>query len=1037
VAGYDLGTARGVIHIDSSAIGTATGAIGGMGKAMVGVGILGVAAFVGVVKSAADLEKTLSAVQAVSGATDAQMARLRETALALGSDTAFSANEIAAAMEDLAKAGISIEDITGGAARAVVDLAAAAGDELPGGVSQGAEIIANAMKTFGASAADMEHFANVLVGAAASSTLNVEDLATSLKYAGPIAHTLGLSIDDLSTTLAILGDRGIKGSTAGTSLRGVLLSLTPTTAKATGVMKDLGIITEEGTNRFYDMNGALKPMPEVMQILGDATKHLSEQEKVAAFNAIFQRRAMNAAMILAEQGAPGFDRYSEAIAGIDASDVAETKLDNLAGDFLLLRNRVDALIKKVGLPLQDMVRGWVQGFDDLVAKLEEVDPELLAQIVMYGAMAAAAIGAVGGILLLVAGFFRMFMMVYNVIQGLQLFWTLLTALAATPVGWVLIAIAVIAALAAAFYFAYTRIQGFRDAVDTAIDGVQQFLAPLQPLWDGLMRIVQAGQELWAMWQEGELTAMAFSVAIARMLADLGLTGDTLQRVRGGFDTLYATITKVWAWIQGTAIPKAKEFIDAINWEPILKGVGIALFALAAPLVALVAGIVWAYQNVGWFRDAVQSTFEWIQVNVVPVIQDLGDLLYALGEILVGIIRRMIPIWQAGLQAWIQIFQWAVRTIQTAWNLFGDNILNGIQNTFNFIRSVIESVLNVIQGIINVVLGLITGDWGRAWEGIKQILDGVWEFIRATIEFVLGTIVLIIQTALDTINLIWQSALDFIANTWGSIWDTIFEVVRAALNGILGFIRHIIDLIITPFQNLYNVLVGNSIIPDLMDRMRQVIQQGLNAVVEFFRSLPGRVISAVQSLVGQIISFANGVMNRFKDAISGGIDGAITFFRNLPGRIIGAIGDLAGTLVGHGEDLIRGLIDGIENMVGSLMSTVGGIAGDVAGGIAGALGIGSPSKLMRQYGQWTVEGFALGLEDKAAALNKTLTMFEPNQGAMGIMPSAATGGGGVTVVFDFSNSTFAPGGEAAVKAEVNNPEMLRKLTNALKAGVRTN
>ncbi|MGH9908724.1 MAG: phage tail tape measure protein, partial [Pyrinomonadaceae bacterium] len=239
---YDLGTARGRIEIDSAQLGRASQALTVVGQQMIGLGVLAGAGFVVAVKSAADFEHQMSAVAAVlQGETRPQFAALKELALDLGSTTVFSAGEIAGAMEALSKAGIPVEDMLNGAVEATVALAAAAGDELPGGVERAAEVIANAQKTFNASADELNHFANVLVGAAASSTLSVEDLATSFRYAGPIAAQLGLSIDDLNTVLAILGDRGIKGSTAGTSLRGVLLSLTPSSEKAANTMRDLGL----------------------------------------------------------------------------------------------------------------------------------------------------------------------------------------------------------------------------------------------------------------------------------------------------------------------------------------------------------------------------------------------------------------------------------------------------------------------------------------------------------------------------------------------------------------------------------------------------------------------------------------------------------------------------------------------------------------------------------------------------------------------------------------------------------------------------
>lgn len=1028
---YDLGTARGRIEVDTSSLGRATSGLSNMGKTLVTVGAAGVAGFAGVVMSAASLEKQISAVGAVSGATRAEMDLLRETALQLGANSAFSANEIAKAMEDLAKAGISVEDIVGGATQATINLAAAAGDELPGGVSQGAEIIANAMKIFGASADDMEHFADVLVGAAASSTLNVEDMAVSMKYAGPIAASLGFSIDDLSTALAILGDRGIKGSTAGTTLRGVLLSLTPSSAKATTAMKELGLITEDGTNIFYDAHGALKPLPEVMWLLGNATKNLSEQEKVAAFNAIFQRRAMNGAMILAEQGSKGFREYADAIAGIEAADVAAKKLDNLSGDITILQNRADALIKRVGLPLQEMVRGWVQWLTELADKLLEVNPELLAQITLGAGIAGVLFSMVGAGLILISILTKMWQAWLGIKTAMQVF-------AATQAGALLLnpyvlAAAAIIALGVALYHAYHRFQGVRDAIDTMIDGVQKLLAPLSPLVDEFMRIVSLLDTLYTAFREGWLTAELFGAIMASVLENI--PGVNVQKLTQFFTDLYNGMQALWNWIQGTAIPAAQRFMESINWQQVLQIVGIALFALLAPLVALVAGVVWAYQNVEWFRDALQSAAEWINVHVVPVLQDFVDFLWVVGELVASIVRRMVPIWQAGINMWIALIQFFVRTAQTIWRLFGDNLLATLRNIWNLIRGVVEGALGIIRGIINVVTGLITGDWGRIWEGIKQIFSGAWNAIVATLRFILNSFVIAIQSFFDLVHLIWVAGIDFFSNTFEKVWNFMFEVVRGVLTAIFNFIKHIIDLIITPFQNLYNVLVGHSIIPDLMNRMREIIINGLNAIVNFFIELPGKVINAIQKLVGMVLTWASQVMGKMREGITSGISRVIETVRGIPGRVLEAIGNLRNSLLQKGKDLIQGFIDGIESMLGTLRNIAGDVAGAVTGPVGSLLGFGSPSRVFRQFGEWTIEGFTLGLEDKESQLMKTLRMFEPSPPEVTPLYMGPNGAGTtVQVNIDLTFPVTDERAEGPVRDLVDKKTFLPDLIQAVRSGV---
>lgn len=498
MATYNLGTARGKVEIDTSDLTRAGAAFTSFGKQMLGIGALAAAGFGVAVKAAADFEKTISGVAAVLGATDKQMDAAREAALKLGTTTKFSAQEIALGMEDLAKAGLTMDQIIGGAIQGATSLAAAAGDMK---LDVAAEIAVNAMKTFGLQAGDLTHVADVLAGAANASTLDVDDLAVSLKYAGSVAKTVGLTIDDTATALAILGDRGIRGSTAGTSLRGVLLSLNPTSVKAAKAMKELGLITEDGSNKFFNAKGEMKSFGEVMQILGDHTKDLSEQQRNTAFNIIFQRRAMASALILAEAGAKGFDDYATAIERVSATEVAEKKLDNLSGDITKLKANIQSMLITAGTPFQDQLREWTQLLTRLVQGFGQLTPETqktLMKTLAYTAAVFTAVGAtniivgqtikfvtqmiqlgralqfvitkMGVIALLEKLKFALFAIRYALVtQVIPAVWSFTAALLANPIGLI---VAALVALGVGLVVLYHKWEPFRKFVDEAWQSFQ-------------------------------------------------------------------------------------------------------------------------------------------------------------------------------------------------------------------------------------------------------------------------------------------------------------------------------------------------------------------------------------------------------------------------------------------------------------------------------------------------------------------------------------------------------------------------------------
>lgn len=256
---FNLGTARGSIEIDSSGaevgVDRATKSVAGFGQGldkaaagmtraglvMGGVGVAAVAGFGVAINAAANFEQRISAIGAVSNASSQDLEKFRKLAIQLGQDTKFSAGQAATAIEELAKAGISIPDILQGAAKAVTDLAAAGEVDL----TRSAEITANAMNAFGIAGKDASRVADVFAVAANSSAADVDTLGISLAQVSAVAATVGLGFEDTIAALELFANKGLQGSDAGTSLKTALLNLQPTTEKQVNLFKELGLLTDE------------------------------------------------------------------------------------------------------------------------------------------------------------------------------------------------------------------------------------------------------------------------------------------------------------------------------------------------------------------------------------------------------------------------------------------------------------------------------------------------------------------------------------------------------------------------------------------------------------------------------------------------------------------------------------------------------------------------------------------------------------------------------------------------------------------------
>lgn len=341
-------------------------------------------AFEGSIGAASTFESKMSAIKAVSGATAGEMEQLSGLALQLGKDTSFSASEAADGINELIKAGVSVADVMGGGAKGALDLAAAGGIS----VAEAAEIASNAMNVFKDQGVTAAQAANTIAGAANASAIDVTDFKMSLAASGAVAATVGIGFEDLSTAIAVMGQAGIKGSDAGTSLKTMMLNLSPSTKQATAEMKALGIITADGSNQFFDASGKAKSFSEIAGVLQTATKDLTQEQKLNALQTIFGTDAIRAAAVMAKAGAEGFDEMAESIGKVTAADVAKERLNNLKGSIEQLTGSLETAGISVGLKftpyLKTAADAATQFVNDATPALEAFADQTIAGVTEAG-----------------------------------------------------------------------------------------------------------------------------------------------------------------------------------------------------------------------------------------------------------------------------------------------------------------------------------------------------------------------------------------------------------------------------------------------------------------------------------------------------------------------------------------------------------------------------------------------------------------------------------------------------------------------------
>lgn len=205
-----------------------------------------------IISTTSQFDASMSNVQAITGANTKEFETLRDTAIDMGKQTKFSASEVADAMSYMGMAGWKTNDIVSGTP-GILNLAAAAGADL----ASTSDIVTDALTAFGKTAGDANEMANVMASTATNSNTNVHLMGETFKYVAPLCGAMGFSMQDAALAAGLMGNAGIKGSQAGTSMKNVITRLIKPTEDSAAAMEKLGIKIDDGHGNMLSMRDIL------------------------------------------------------------------------------------------------------------------------------------------------------------------------------------------------------------------------------------------------------------------------------------------------------------------------------------------------------------------------------------------------------------------------------------------------------------------------------------------------------------------------------------------------------------------------------------------------------------------------------------------------------------------------------------------------------------------------------------------------------------------------------------------------------------
>ena len=900
-----------------SALGAGEGALRQVGQGFVDTAEKMAGGILTAVGAAGEFERKLDFFGAVSNSTQAEYDAISKKALQLGADTIYSAGEIADSFVELAKSGVSAQDVLDGIGEAVANLGAAT--DIP--LAEAATSLTTILNTFKISAEDSVEVVDRLAGAANSSSIDVGDLITTMTYAGASAATAGVEFDDVNTAIALLGERGIKGSKAGTGLRQMFDKLIAPTNKSKEALQGLGIVLEDGSNQLLDMNGNLKPIPQLLDILNGSLSGLTSAEKMDVLGNIFPITSLPTILNLLDGGSEAMARLNGEITKTTALDIAGQRLDNLSGDIEYLRGELETLSTNVGLQFQDFARGIVQGLENIVAWVNTLDPQIVGLAAGFVAVVAALAGVGGLLALWAAGFVQLYQTAFILKDLFTVLPAVITAVSTAMKQFtkslltnpVFLVIAAIAALAAGLTWFFTQTETGRGVWEQLMAAFQQAAAVAMPFIQNLIDIVgnalgQAFQALMPVLQQvGEFlagalpTAVGFLVTVFQSILSaiapiIPVIIGALASIMQYFAPLGATLATSIGQIAAAFAPVIQTIISELLPALVeLGGAFMNLVVMVAPLVAnLLTGLLPVLVQL--ITAVLPIVVQLIQA-IVPIVAQLAgvflqvatSLITLLVPILTQIITSILPVVMALFQAIVPIILAVVTAFLPLIQTIVEMLIPAIQMiievvtaVFTALAPIIEAALQVVINIINTLTALLKGDWEGVWNGILSILQSVWDLIIAVVTNTINAVVSVVS-----------SVLNFLSNLWNTMWSNIVSFMTDAWN---------------------NIITG--------------------------------IVTAAANIA--------------------------SFFQNLPGQIMGWIGDIGSWLLDSGRSLIQGFIDGITGMIGAIGDAVGGVMDFVSGFFPH-----SPAK----RGPFSGSGWRNLLNSGSAIITQVLDGMESQQGAI--------------------------------------------------------
>ena len=339
----------------------------------------------------AEFEKQMLITQAVTKATDAQLARLTKQAKDLGATTSWTASQVAEGMVALGRMGFSNREIQG-TISSVMDL----GRALDTDVNQAAKELGAVMRQFQADSSEAGHYADALATATNGAAIEMDELLESMKYVGTAGNALGADVETVLALTMALRNAGVSASQAGTQLRSMFVSLQ--------APKNLQLFADKFGVEIYDANGRLKSFIDILVEAQKRAGALGDQLLLVARQMFGKLQAPG---FLALLQSPDLERFRDMLYQCDGA--AESFRKGMESGMFGSLKRSLSYVEATSIALGGSLKPTITEVEDVVKDLTDVARGFIEEnkpLINLIAKTALEFGSLGATMLVGSGIMK-------------------------------------------------------------------------------------------------------------------------------------------------------------------------------------------------------------------------------------------------------------------------------------------------------------------------------------------------------------------------------------------------------------------------------------------------------------------------------------------------------------------------------------------------------------------------------------------------------------------------------------------------------